>query len=294
MVIEINNLSYSINKKQILKNITLKVEKGAICGLIGNNGVGKTTLIKIILGILKPRNGTIFIDESLIDIGLQNIGSLIENASIYDHLTGWQNLKVASLLHSNISESYIGELLEKCNLFNDRNKLASQYSLGMRQRLGIALALIGKPNLVILDEPTNGLDPSGINDLRNIILNLNKAYLTTFLISSHLIAEIEKFITQIVILKDGQVFLDQPMVNLKEKLSNVIFETDIIDFENVNIFFENLKPEINGSFIIYKITDKITIPKIVEFLTLNKIQVFSINYNSTTLEELFLNTNKIC
>lgn len=228
-MIEIDNVAYSFKKKQVLKEISFEIPKKSIFGLLGQNGAGKSTLIRIILGILVPDSGTIRIDGGSFNEfnrieKLRKMGSLIEHASLYDFLTPLENLELARRIYGT-ARGYSEELLSFVGLNQTANQKVGTLSLGMRQRLGIALAMIGNPELVILDEPTNGLDPDGLIDIRNLILNLNQERGTTFLISSHQLSELEKIATHVGIIHNGlsvhQAKIDHVPAGY---LSNMYFE----------------------------------------------------------------------
>ena len=184
--------------------IDLNVPKGSIYGLLGPNGAGKSTTLKMITGMLKPTSGSIFInDHEWTRNDLYSIGSLIEQPALYSHLTAFENLQVRALLLS-IPQRRINEVLQIVNLTDTGKKKAGQFSLGMKQRLGIALALLPNPGILILDEPTNGLDPMGIEDLRALIHSFAEQGITV-IVSSHILAEVSKIADHIGIIADGQL-----------------------------------------------------------------------------------------
>ncbi len=228
LLIETKSISYLKKNKFILDNVNLEIEKGSIYGLLGLNGAGKTTLIKILLGLLFVEGTHLkdtyiklfdreFTQENRYFI-LSQIGVLIENAALYEHLTAYENLRIVQLMR-NLPKSYINESLEIVGLKNEIHQKVKRFSLGMKQRLGIAIAIISKPQLLILDEPTNGLDPQGIIDLRNLILDLNKNSGITFLICSHLLPEIENLATHIGILHQGKLVFQDTLLNIHQKES---------------------------------------------------------------------------
>ena len=206
-ILKIENLSKSYDKNLVLKNINLEIEEGSIFGLIGPNGAGKSTLMKSILGLVKKDSGSISLYGKEINAKNQketnkNLGSLIENPSFYDHLTAYDNLDLICDM-KNIKKDNIDKVLKDVGLFTSKNKKARDFSLGMKQRLGIAIALIGNPKFLILDEPINGLDPYGIEEMRDLFKNIVKNSNTSILISSHILDEIEKISSHIGILKNG-------------------------------------------------------------------------------------------
>lgn len=205
--IEINSLNFNYGKQAILKNINLQVPIGSIYGFIGHNGAGKTTTIKLLLNLLSSEKGQVKIFGKDLYSNrnecLNKIGALVEYPGIYGHLTAFENLKTKAIIFG-ISNKRIEEVLALVKLDHVSNKKAGQFSQGMKQRLGIGLALLNNPDLLILDEPTNGLDPSGIVEIRNLILELSKAGKTIF-ISSHLLSEIEKFATHLALIDHGEI-----------------------------------------------------------------------------------------
>lgn len=202
--IETQKLTKQFKKETILKDINLKVYPNEVYGLLGINGAGKSTLMKIICGILPQTNGDVYLDGSpLTRQELTNIGSLIESPPTYNHLSAQDNLKVVAL-NENIDFSEIPKVLDLVNLDVDPKKKVKNFSLGMKQRLGIAMALIKKPKLLVLDEPSNGLDPYGIQELRDLLKNLTKAN-TSVIISSHILSEIQQLADHIGIIHNGNL-----------------------------------------------------------------------------------------
>lgn len=225
-VLEIKNISKKFGKKKILNSVNLSIYEGDIVGLIGPNGAGKTTLIKTILGLLKRNSGSIEICDINLDKNfekaLSNVGCIIEKPDLYENLTGSKNLKITSIINNIDDNEYIDKVIKMVKLNTRINDKVKKYSLGMKQRLALANALIKKPKLLILDEPTNGLDPLGIKELRNIIKEINKTMGISVLISSHILSEIENICDKIVIIDNGYV----------------IEELDIDDIKYLNISLE--------------------------------------------------------
>ena len=202
LILKTTNLSKEFKKQTAVSNVSLHVEKNSVYGLLGPNGAGKSTLLKMITGIMKPTSGIIEFNNHLWSRkDLNDIGALIETPPLYDNLTAYQNLKVRTLALG-IRESRINEVLEIVQLNNTGKKKVHQFSLGMKQRLGIALALLGNPKLLILDEPTNGLDPIGIQDLRKLISSFPEKGITVIL-SSHILSEVEQIADYIGIISNG-------------------------------------------------------------------------------------------
>ena len=209
IVLETKNLSKNFGNKKILKAINMKIYEGDIVGLIGPNGAGKTTFIKTILNLYKEREGEVFICGINIDQdfekAISNVGCVIENPDLYPHLSGYKNIKIVSLLNNIKDDEYIEKIVKLFKLNARIKDKVKKYSLGMKQRLGIVCALIKKPKLLILDEPTNALDPLGIKELRDIIKNISEDMNVTVLISSHILSEIENICDRIVIIDNGYI-----------------------------------------------------------------------------------------
>lgn len=207
-MIQTKNLNKSYKKQEVNKDISLLVPKNSIYGLLGPNGAGKSTLLKMLTVMINPTSGEIIYKEKPWSRNdLLEIGSLIEQSPIYENLTARENLKVRTLLY-NLPDSRIEDVLEIVNLTNTGNKKAGKFSMGMKQRLGIAIALLNNPKLLILDEPTNGLDPIGIGDLRELIKSFPKKGITV-IISSHILSEVEQIADYIGIIANGQLWYQE-------------------------------------------------------------------------------------
>lgn len=206
-ILTVTALNKSFGKKQVLKDVSFKVKEGQIVGLVGPNGAGKTTVMKAVLGLFSWQSGQIAINGQPISQtshrALDDVGALIEYPGLYPFLTGYQHLELFADQGPQ-KQANIQDVIEKLRLESFIQQRAKTYSLGMKQKLGIALALLNKPHLVILDEPMNGLDPQATKDLRELILSLAKSG-TTFLISSHIISELEKIVDELVIIDHGRI-----------------------------------------------------------------------------------------
>ncbi len=223
--LETSDLSHRFGSHDVLSGVSMQVPAGSIYGFLGANGAGKTTTLRLILGLLRTKRGEIRIfgkrfAEERIAI-LRNVGSMIESPSLYDHLTAAENLRVLQLVHR-CPESRIREVLELAGLADTGKKRAKQFSLGMRQRLAIAAALLHRPSLIILDEPTNGLDPNGIIEVRNLLIELNRRDGCTILVSSHLLTEIEKVATHVGILGKGRLLFQGTIDELRRRRQEVL------------------------------------------------------------------------
>ena len=242
------DVSKNIGNKKILSNIDLSINGGDILGFIGRNGSGKTTLIKLILSLQHKTSGKIYINDYDIDTNFDNaikyVGSVVENPDFYMYMSGMKNLLLKARIY-NVNIERVKEIVEMVSLTNKINNKVSTYSLGERQRLGIAYALLNNPKLLLLDEPTNGLDIEGINDLRNILFELSKNNIA-ILLSSHILSEIDSMCNKICIIKDGNIINKSNINELKVSTNTFIFE--VSDTSNINLLFDNIIISNNREF----------------------------------------------
>lgn len=216
---EAQDLAVGYGKAPLAEHIALGVRPGQILTLIGPNGAGKSTTMKMLLGLIHPTAGRVRLlgqeltEKSRLPL-LRQTGSLIESPAGYLHLTAQENLEIVADLKG-VPHKDIGRVLDIVHLTQDRNRRVGQYSLGMKQRLGIAMALLGSPKLLILDEPTNGLDPAGIQEMRALIRNMPAATGATVLISSHLLGEMEQMVEQVGIIDHGHILFEGPLTELQ-------------------------------------------------------------------------------
>ncbi|MCM1160872.1 MAG: ATP-binding cassette domain-containing protein [Roseburia sp.] len=225
-LLKVENLRKVYGKNISLDGLNMNINRGEIYGLVGNNGAGKTTLMRIIMGLAKETSGSFSLfGEKNGSISIENrkkVSAIIEMPAFYPHLTGYQNLKIHQMeINENVDKKKLMEILKKVNIDDAAHKKVKAYSLGMRQRLGIAKALVSNAEFIILDEPTNGLDPAGIIELRNLILDLNKNKGTTFLIASHHIAELTHLISKLGIIKAGKMVQEIKYDELKNSTENI-------------------------------------------------------------------------
>lgn len=225
-LLEVRNINKTFKKQKANDNISISVKENSIYGLLGPNGAGKSTLLKIITGMITPDSGKIIFDGRRFKRqDLAYIGALIEEAPIYDNLTARENLKVRTLLYG-LPDSRIDEVLEIVDLKDAKKKKTGHFSMGMKQRLGIAIALLNNPKLLILDEPTNGLDPVGINKMRSLISSFPKRGITVIL-SSHILSEVEQIVDDIGIIVCGKILYEGKFdysQNLERLFMNVVEE----------------------------------------------------------------------
>lgn len=234
-------MNYIITTEQLTKkyksfvavnDVTLHIRKGSIYGFLGPNGAGKSTTMKMLLGLTAPTNGSFTIDGKHFPTDriaiLKEVGSFIESPSFYANLTGKENLDIIRRILG-LPQSTVDDALELVGLSEFGNRLAKKYSLGMKQRLGLAGALLGRPPILILDEPTNGLDPSGIHEIRNLIKSLPDLYDCTVLISSHMLSEIELIADDIGILNHGRLLFEGSLDDLRQHALQSGFATDNLE-----------------------------------------------------------------
>jgi len=229
VVIQTDGLSFTFGNQQVVKSVSLRVPAGSIFGFLGPNGAGKTTTIKLLLNLLHADSGSIHIFGQEVTANriavLGQIGSLIEQPAIYAHMTGRENLRNRALLLQ-IPHSRVEEMLALVQLKAAADKKTGRYSLGMKQRLGIALALLSDPKLLILDEPTNGLDPNGIIEIRQLLMKLVHEHGKTVFISSHLLGEIDKMATHVGIINNGEMLFQGSLEEL-EAMSKPLVQIEI-------------------------------------------------------------------
>lgn len=225
-IIETKKLTIKYGEQYAVKNLNLHVPKGKIYGLLGRNGAGKTTTMKMIMNLIKPTSGEIFLFGENIQKNKRNIysriGSVIETPGFYSNLTAYENLLILSKLRGVHKPDAIKCALEKMGLENEKQKKVSEYSLGMNQRLGIAAAIMHEPELLILDEPTNGLDPIGIREMRNLLLKICEEKNVTIVISSHILSEIEQLVDYVGIINKGELIQEISMEQLEKVNRNYI------------------------------------------------------------------------
>lgn len=210
-IVSIKNVSKRLGGAQIIQNASFEIPRNSICGFIGPNGAGKTTIIKLLFSIIQPDEGEIKLDLKEKD-SHSAIGAIIGSASYYGHLNAYQNMKVVSEMKTNsFSDSEINELLKIVHLETAGKKKVKSFSLGMKQRLAIAMSLIGDPEFLVWDEPLNGLDPEGIIEIREIIQQIRSKKNTTFLISSHILSELDKIADQVILINHGKILYNDTL-----------------------------------------------------------------------------------
>ncbi len=286
---KLENVHKKIGKNEIIRGLSFEVREGEVYGFLGPNGSGKTTTIRMMTGLISMTKGDIAICGHSIrterEKALEQIGAIVENPELYDYMTGMQNLKhFANMAIKPISRERITEIVKLVELEHAIHKKVKTYSLGMKQRLGIAQALLHNPKILILDEPTNGLDPAGIRQIRDYLQRLAKEENIAVIVSSHLLSEIELMCDRVVIIKQGQFVQEY---NLHEQAKHdetvvVAFEVDQIQKAN-----EIIKGKEQGSVVVTSV-EKEKIPQIVKQLVHADVLVYGVTVQNKTLEDEFL------
>ena len=288
-ILECKNLCKTFGKKQILHNVSFEIKKGDILGFIGPNGAGKTTTIKLILGLQSITSGKVLINgydvEKEFTKAIEKVGAIVENPDMYMYMSGYDNLKLVTNMYKGITTKRIDEVVKLVKLENRINDKVSKYSLGMRQRLGIAQAILHNPNLLILDEPTNGLDPEGIKEMRELLVDLAKKEEMAILISSHNLAELDNFCNKICIIKNGEIIETNEITAIKKDIEHQQFIVEIDNTKNIKKLYSEATI-VNDQ--IFKISvKKENIPNLVVNLVNNNIKIYEIKEDEKSLEDAF-------
>lgn len=293
-IIETHQLDFSFGKFKVLHNLSLKVPQASIYGFLGPNGAGKTTTIRILLGLIKTAKGKVSLfnqdlNNHRVEI-LRKTGALVEMPSLYPHLSGRKNLEITRTLIGNIDKKRVDEVLEIVGLTNDAHRKVKQYSLGMKQRLGLALSFLNDPDLLILDEPTNGLDPNGIKEIRELIIRLNRDFDKTIFVSSHLLSEVEKVATHVGIIHKGKLHFEGSIGELREQqkpstlieVNNSDKAAEILTDKEISIVGRQ-----NGTIRI-EANERAIIHDINSSLLQAGLEVYQISPQESSLEDLFM------
>lgn len=290
-IIQTQDLQYQFGKQAVLHNVSLQVPQGSIYGFLGPNGAGKTTTIRLLLGLLKPSAGDVKVFNSAFSDQripiLSRIGSLIETPSLYLHLTGYENLLNACILRQ-VKKVRIAEVLELVRLTKDAGRRVKEYSLGMKQRLGLAIALLSEPDLLILDEPTNGLDPNGILEIRELLQKLNREKGITVFLSSHLLPEMEKVATHIGIIHKGNMMFQGSMAQLQSNGSHLQIDcSDNLKAAQLLAATAGLTM-VNGEGFRLPYQSREQVALIIRSLVQHEIDVYRVAVAGNDLENIFL------
>ncbi|MBD5484441.1 MAG: ABC transporter ATP-binding protein [Lachnospiraceae bacterium] len=294
-ILQTNHLTKTIGGKELVSNVNLHIKKGEIYGFLGPNGAGKTTVMKMITNLWKPTEGTIEIfGETLTpqsyDV-LKRMGIIIEFPTFYDHMTGYDNLKLHCEYMGYYNHGSIENALDMLDLSAAAGKPVKNYSLGMKERLGIARAILSKPELLILDEPTNGLDPVGMKQIRDLLKTLCSEYGITIMISSHILSEIESIADTVGIINHGIMMKEIGMKEI-EQMSLAYVELSVPDTKKAvyvlseKLHLTNFKIIEDGQIRIYD--NRVSTQELSKVLSLNDVEVIALGKKAETLEDYFL------
>ncbi len=290
-ILKCENLKKQVKNKVIVENISFSMDKGDVVGFIGPNGAGKTTTIKLILGLIKLTEGKVYIDGYDIQKNfikaMEKVGAIVETPDLYMYLSGYDNLKLTANNYKNITKERMNEVIKKVGLENRIKDKVSTYSLGMRQRLGIAEAIINSPELLILDEPTNGLDIEGTIEIRNLIKELSNEGIA-ILISSHNLTEIDNLCNRIIAIKNGKIITNDTIDNFKTFSNETTYILELDNLDNLDQVILKYKYEVISKNKIRVYITKEEITNFMENLIKSRYQIYSMQEEKLTSEQAFI------
>ena len=293
-VLEVNNLTKKYKERYAVDNVSFEIIEGEIFGLIGPNGAGKTTIIKMITGLAKPTDGKIFIDgislNNHFEKAISRLGGIIETPDLYQYMSGMENLKFFASLYPNITQQKINEIVKLVGMEKRIHDKVRNYSLGMKQRVGIAQALLNDPKILILDEPTNGLDPNGIKDMRKFLIGLARKKKISILVSSHILSEMEQLCDTVAIIDGGKILQIKTIEQIKRGLQEgqkVCIKVDYPNYAGKLVILKYRVPvSLAGKTIMFNIDDN-RIPEVTAMLMKEGVSIFGVNTITKSLEEVF-------
>ncbi|SDY36964.1 MULTISPECIES: ABC transporter ATP-binding protein [unclassified Bacillus (in: firmicutes)] len=288
-IVRVEQLTKRIGSKTLVENISFEVKKGEVVGLLGPNGAGKTTLMRMMVGMISMTEGEVWIDGQSVKQEFEGtamkIGAVIENPEFYPFLSGYENLTYFGRMHGNVTEERIDEVVQLLGMGQVINRKVKAYSLGMRQRLGIAQALVHNPDVLILDEPTNGLDPSGIHEMRMYIKKIAHEQGKAVLVSSHLLSEVELMCDRVIIIQHGEYVATQNIQrNENEEMDMIHIRVDDVK-QAAELLKHDVTIQDNELIMIVKNEE---IPDVIRTLTEQGIRIYRVYEERKTLEEKFL------
>jgi ABC-2 type transport system ATP-binding protein len=296
-VLSLKNVTKRIAGKTIVDRMSFDIHKGQIVGLLGPNGAGKTTTIRMIVGLIQMSEGDVIIQGHSIrndfTKAIRHIGAIIENPEFYPYMTGYDNLKQYQRMSEGITDERIKEVVELVGLEAAMKKKVKAYSLGMRQRLGIAQALLDRPSLLILDEPTNGLDPAGIREMRQYLKQIADKEGISILVSSHLLSEMELMCSRVVVIQEGKYVTHRSLNDVAEPLQQITVSIRVDDAERAGKVAATIKgvevaPLTAERNEILLALDNELIPQVVAKLGSEQIKIYRITETKLSLEDEFL------
>jgi ABC-2 type transport system ATP-binding protein len=290
--VELHEVDKTIAGNKIIDNMTLTIHSGEIYGLLGPNGAGKTTTIRMIVGLMRPSKGSITIEgfdlEKDFESAVRHVGAVVENPELYDFLSGWQNLIHYKRMHKGITEERLEEVIELVGMSSRVHEKVKTYSLGMRQRLGLAQALLHKPRVLILDEPTNGLDPAGIREIRSYLKKLAHEDGISIIVSSHLLAEMEKMCDRIAVIQKGKLLEVAEVASFLQHDENLLYLEAVPVDQAKKVLGPDRKVEHFGNGLQF-VEKKENIPSLIMELSTAGIAIYEIRpSDQRTLEDQFL------
>lgn len=288
-IVELKNLSKTIGKKKIIDNLSLSLYPGQITGFLGPNGAGKTTTIRMMVGLMEPTGGDIIIDGKLLaddfEEGLSKVGVIVENPEMYKFMSGYKNLLHFARMHDGVTKARIEEVINQVGMQNRIHEKVSTYSLGMRQRLGLAQALLHRPKFLILDEPTNGLDPAGIREFRTYLKMIAEEEGVSVFVSSHMLSEIELMCDRIAVIQNGKLIDIRDMT--EEQESHYYIEAFPTETAESMLRAEGFNVEAHKEGFIIN-AEKTQIPGLIQQIAAHEMQLFAVQPHRKTLEDQFL------
>ncbi|OBR64499.1 bacitracin ABC transporter ATP-binding protein [Paenibacillus oryzae] len=293
-IVQLKNLTKVIGKRKIIDNLSLDVTRGQVFGFLGPNGSGKTTTIRMMVGLISITSGEIFINglsvKQNFEQAIRHVGAIVENPEMYKYLTGWQNLIHFARMIPGVTEHRVKEIVQMVGLEGRIHDKVKTYSLGMRQRLGVAQAMLHKPGLLILDEPTNGLDPAGIRELRDYLRRLAKEENITVFVSSHLLSEMELMCDQVAIIQNGRLI---DIRNLEhgskgDQAMRVLFEVNAEQPAHAALTARGKQAEMVAPGVVAVFAQREEIAEANEILVSSGVKVYGIRQQVKTLEDQFL------
>ena len=293
VVLEVLGLKKRIGLKTIVEDITFDMREGEIIGLLGPNGSGKTTIMRMIVGLTKISKGDVYCFEKPLGLGknamLKEVGSMIETPEFYNYMSGWSNLKqIARVCGKKVTRARMKELVEFVGLSKVIRKKVKTYSLGMRQRLGLAQALLNDPKILILDEPVNGLDPQGVQDFRNKLKEI-AATGVSILISSHLLDEIEKLCDRVIVIEKGKIIADDKLEHLiSEEVVKTLIATHDVEKSEMLVRELGIRYELMKEGFVFKNLSREEKSRIISYLVNNNVELDTVRELHTSLEDRFL------
>lgn len=293
-VLEVDNLTKVFKNRVAVDNVSFEIIKGEIFGLIGPNGAGKTTIIRMLTGLAEPTSGEIYIDgislKKHFEKAIAKLGGIIETPELYSYMTGMENLKFFASLYPNITKEKIDDIVKLVGMEKRIYDKVRTYSLGMKQRIGIAQALLHDPKLLILDEPTNGLDPNGIKDMRKFLIGLARKKNISILVSSHILSEMEQLCDTVAIIDGGKILEVKTLEQIKRGLQDTQKLCVKCDYPNyagkLVILKYHIPVTLAGKTIMFNMDDN-RIPEVTAMLMKEGIQIFGVNTITKSLEDVF-------